>query len=68
MKAALLKVTNMTCGGCTGNVARILSAIAGVKDAKVSLEAGEATVEYDEQLTSMDQLAEAVTRAGYPTK
>ena len=65
MQTELLKVTGMTCGGCTSNVTRALKAITGVGDVKVSLSAGEATVQYDERLTSPDQLKSAVKGAGY---
>ena len=65
MQTALLKVTGMTCGGCTSSVTRALKAINGVGDVKVSLSAGEATVQYDERLTSPDQLKSAVKGAGY---
>ena len=65
MQTELLKVTGMTCGGCTSSVTKALKAIAGVGDVKVSLSAGEATVQYDERLTSPDQLKSAVKGAGY---
>jgi copper chaperone CopZ len=55
----------MTCGGCTSNVTHALKAITGVGDVKVSLSGGEATVQYDERLTSPDQLKSAIKRAGY---
>jgi copper chaperone CopZ len=65
MQTEVLKVTGMTCGGCTSNVTRALRAIDGVGDVKVSLAAGEATVQFDERLTSPDQLKSAVKGAGY---
>ena len=65
MKTELLKVTGMTCGGCTSNVTHALKAITGVGDVKVSLSDGEAMVQYDERLTSPDQLQSAVRDAGY---
>jgi copper chaperone CopZ len=65
MQTELLKVTGMTCGGCTSKVTHALKAISGVGDVKVSLSAGEATVQYDERLTSPDQLESAVKGAGY---
>ena len=65
MQTQLLKVSGMTCGGCTSNVTHALKALAGVGDVKVSLSAGEATVQYDERMTSPDQLKSAVTGAGY---
>ena len=65
MQTELLKVTGMTCGGCISSVTHALQAIKGVDDVKVSLSAGEATVQYDERLTSPDQLKSAVKDAGY---
>lgn len=65
MQTELLKVTGMTCGGCISNVTKALKAINGVGDVNVSLAAGEATVKYDERLTSPDKLKSAVKAAGY---
>ena len=65
MQTEHMKVTGMTCGGCTSNVTQALKAINGVGDVKVSLSAGEATVQFDERLTSPDKLKSAVTGAGY---
>jgi copper chaperone CopZ len=65
MQTELLKVTGMTCGGCASNVTQALKAVAGVSDVNVLLSAGEATVQYDERLTSLDQLKSAVKEAGY---
>lgn len=68
MQTEQLKVTGMTCGGCTGKVTTALKAIDGVKDAQVSLSTGVATVQFDEQLTSPAQLKSAVQHAGYGTE
>ena len=65
MQTELLKVTGMTCGGCISNVTHALNAVSGVSDVKVSLSAGEATVQYDERLASPEQLKSAVKGAGY---
>lgn len=65
MQTELLKVTGMTCGGCTSKVTHALKTMPGVNDVKVSLSAGEAKVQYDERLTSPDQLKSAVEGAGY---
>ena len=65
MQTELLKVTGMTCGGCTGTVTRALQAVTGVGGVNVSLSAGEAAVQYDERLTSPEQLKSAVKGAGY---
>ena len=65
MQIEHLKVTGMTCGGCISNVTHALKAVSGVSDVNVSLSAGEATVQYDERLTSPEQLKSAVKSAGY---
>lgn len=65
MKTEHLKVTGMTCGGCISIVTQALKAVSGVSDVKVSLAAGEATVQFDERLTSPEQLKSAVKGAGY---
>jgi copper chaperone CopZ len=65
MQTELLKVTGMTCGGCASTVTHALKKMPGVSDVKVSLSAGEATVQYDDRLTSPDQLKSAVKGAGY---
>ncbi len=65
MQTELLKVTGMTCGGCTTNVTNALKAVSGVSDVNVSLSAGEATVKFDEHLVKLEQLKSAVEGAGY---
>ncbi len=65
MQTEQIRVTGMTCGGCTNNVTRALKAIPGVGDVNVSLAAGEAKVQYDERRASPEQLKSAVENAGY---
>jgi copper chaperone len=65
MQTELLKVTGMTCGGCASAVTKVLKAVSGVSEVTVSLSTGEAAVQYDEHLTSPDQLKSAVKGAGY---
>jgi len=65
MQTETVRVTGMTCGGCTSNVTHALKAVSGVRDVEVSLSAGEARVQYDERLTSPDKLKTAVKDAGY---
>ena len=65
MQTELLNVTGMTCGGCTSTVTQALKEVSGVADVDVSLSSGEVTVQYDERLTSPDQLKSAVKGAGY---
>ena len=65
MQTEIVKVTGMTCGGCTSKVTQALKMVSGVSDVKVSLAAGEATVQFDERLTSPEKLKSAVKGAGY---
>lgn len=65
MQTETLKLTGMTCGGCTAKVAKALKALDGVKDVVVSLPEAAASVRYDERLTSRAQLSSAVQQAGY---
>ncbi len=68
MQTQHLTVTGMTCGGCVTKVTRAIKAISGVGDVTLSLSSGDATVQYDERLTSPEQLKSAVTHAGYGVK
>ena len=65
MQTEIVKVTGMTCGGCISSVTHALKAVSGVRDVDVSLPAGEATVQFDERLTSPEKLKSAVKGAGY---
>ncbi len=65
MQTEQIKVTGMTCGGCASNVTRALKAVSGVNNVNVSLPTGEATVQYDEKLTSPEQLKSMIKEAGY---
>jgi copper chaperone len=65
MRTRLIKVTGMTCGGCISKVTRTLKALPGVGEVRVSLEAGEATVHYEETRLAPDKLELAVTSAGF---
>ncbi|BBB66846.1 copper chaperone [Undibacterium sp. YM2] len=65
MQTEHLKVTGMTCGGCTSAVTKALEAVSGVSDVRVSLVEGEVTVQYDESRSSLDQIKTAIKEAGY---
>ncbi len=65
MKTEFLKIAGMSCGGCTSKVTNALKVVSGVSDVDVSLSASEATVQYDERLTSPEHLKAAVMDAGY---
>ena len=65
MQTETLKVTGMTCGGCVDVVTRALVAVDGVHNVNVSLANGEAKVDFDESMTSIDNLELAIEKAGY---
>ena len=56
-------IKGMTCGHCSMTVTDELATIKGVANVQVDHAAGKATVEVDG--VSNEQLAEAVTEAGY---
>jgi copper chaperone CopZ len=68
MQTEHIIVTGMTCGGCVNSLTRALKAVAGVGDVNVTLATGETSVQYDENLTSPEQLRSAVENAGYGIK
>jgi copper chaperone CopZ len=65
MQSETLKISGMTCSGCSSKVSNALKALPGVDEVHVSLPNGDAIVQFDETLTSPDQLKSAVEKAGY---
>lgn len=65
MAEALIKVGGMSCQKCVANVEGALRAVAGVAAAVVSLDAGEAKVDYDPAVVTVAALQEAVEAAGF---
>ena len=65
MRTETLTVGGMTCGGCVSTLSQALKAVDGVRDVAVTLDPGEARIEFDERKTSTDDLRAAVRRAGY---
>ena len=55
----------MTCGGCVNSVTRVLQSTPGVREAAVSLLPSPAKVAYAEAIVSPEQLAQAVSDAGF---
>ncbi|WP_143316546.1 sulfite exporter TauE/SafE family protein [Clostridium sp. HBUAS56017] len=68
MKRRIIKVYNMTCVSCENRVEVALRKITGVKNAMASYSLEQVTVEYDEELCSIEELKEAINKAGYSTK
>ncbi|MGI9119679.1 MAG: heavy metal translocating P-type ATPase [Acidimicrobiales bacterium] len=58
-------VSGMTCGSCAARIQKVLARRPGVADAAVNFATSKATVAFDPELVSADDLVAAVTRAGY---
>ncbi len=65
MARTTLTVSGMTCNHCVHSVKSALEDVAGVRSARVDLDAGNALVDYDDALTSPRELTTAVADAGY---
>ena len=65
MQTDTLQISGMTCGGCVDVVTRALVAVDGVHNVNVSLENGQAIIDFDGNMTSIDALKQAVDEAGY---
>jgi mercuric ion binding protein len=64
-KTALLHVEGMTCAACPVTVRMVLRKLAGVQDASVNRNEKRAVVQYDPAKVTPQQMADAVTKAGY---
>ena len=66
MAQADLTVLGMTCARCSAAVERVLNKrVPGVINASVSLASERAALEYDPERVSLEQIAQAVDKAGY---
>ncbi|MBI3185952.1 MAG: heavy-metal-associated domain-containing protein [Myxococcales bacterium] len=65
IKTATLSVEGMTCASCTVTVRMSLKKLDGVKEATVKLDERRAIVQYDPAKLTPQQMADAVTKAGY---
>ncbi len=65
METTTIKVDGMSCGGCVKSVTGVLTALAGVAKAEVSLEQKQAVVEFDAGRVSRDQLKAVIEDAGF---
>jgi Cu+-exporting ATPase len=68
MTNVTLAIQGMTCGHCVKRVQQALVATPGVARATVTLEPSQARVEFDASAATPQQLAAAVTTAGYAAR
>ncbi len=60
-----LDIGGMTCASCVGRVEKALAKLDGVSDAQVNLATEAASVSYAPERVQVEQLLDAVRRAGY---
>jgi copper chaperone len=60
-----IKIEGMSCDGCRRGAENALKQVPGVVSVTVSLEKGEAHVEYDEKKAALSDLKAAVAAAGF---
>ena len=65
IKTAMLSVEGMTCASCSMTIRLTLKKLDGVKEAIVKVDTKRAVVQYDPAKVTPQQLAEAVSKAGY---
>jgi Cu+-exporting ATPase len=61
----VLPVTGMTCANCVATIERNLKKVEGVKLANVNLSSQRATIEYDPNLSGLNDFIAKINRAGY---
>ncbi len=65
MDTMTLKISGMTCGGCSSSVKKLLEAEDGVSKADVSHEDNSAEVTYDPSKISLERFEEIIDGAGF---
>jgi copper chaperone len=65
IESEVLTVTGMKCGGCEANVTSKLTAVDGVLSVVASFKANEVTVEFDNEKTTLDDIEDIITGAGF---
>ena len=65
METKTIPVVGMACAGCAANVERHLNQLDGVASASVNFAARTALVSYDPKTISLQQMKEAILKAGF---
>lgn len=65
---AVLSVSGMHCASCVDTIETALKKIPGVADARVNFSAEKASVEFDPKQTGVEDLRQAIKKAGYGAK
>ncbi len=62
----VISISDMHCNHCKGKVENTLKSLKGVKKFSVSLENANATVDYVAKKITPEEIASAITNAGFP--
>jgi len=65
MTKETIRVEGMSCGHCVETVGKAVKAQAGVKAAEVDLDNKNVRVEFDESLTTVKKISQAIVDAGF---
>ncbi len=65
MQTAIIKITGMTCMGCVNSVKTLLMNQAGVIEVDATLDPAQATVQFEPDRITLEQLNEAIIDAGF---
>src|SRR4051812_44121332 len=63
----VLNVGGMNCASCVAHVNKAIRSVPGIQEASVNLARGMATVRFDPGAVQPEQIAAAVTQAGFPS-
>ena len=61
-----LEIGEMSCQHCVQQVTDALTELEGVRQVKVNLKRGTATVKYDPESAQIQEMGEAVNQTGFP--
>ncbi len=65
MESIVVKVGGMSCQGCVKSVTNVLTALPGVSRAEVSLERGEARIDFEPGKVGVEDFKRAIDDAGF---
>ena len=65
MEETRIRIGGMSCEGCVRNISGVLTALAGVDRAEISLSAQEGVVSFDSAKVSRAELVAAIEDAGF---
>lgn len=61
----VLKVQGMSCAHCVRSVEESVGELEGISTVEVNLDRGEVTVDFDQQVVTLDQVKETIEDQGY---